>query len=344
MKSIDLVYEELQAFRSFVEPSRFNFPPRGLRIIRGRNLDTGGSSGAGKSSVNLGLAYAMGYCPFPATELQSWFTDDPPRAEVGLQTPEHQLSVDRGNGLRLVVDGDKKKALKGKAAEAELTKHLGLSPAMLSALTFRQQRSDGTFLSKTNVEIQEFFTTVLGLEVYERAYDDAIKKANALEQDMLIAKGVVTNYQTQLNAATQELQRAEAEYEPLDLAPFETRLAAERLLVEKWKDIRTAVQGRRDAYQLDYRKAIDAQMGDLRTTLKATERDAQQFQRVADGRPSIERSIKASQNRLDVLSKQIVETAMGRCPTCKRPLEGGGEGDQHVAAISEENETLHAEL
>src|ERR1035441_4995309 len=107
MKTIDLVAEELEAFRSFVEPSGFNLPLRGLYGIRGRNADTGGSSGAGKSSINLGIAYALGYCPFPATELQSWLTENPMSVTLKLVTPDAELVVVRGgSGLRLGVKTD----------------------------------------------------------------------------------------------------------------------------------------------------------------------------------------------------------------------------------------------
>ena len=77
MSKLVLKSLSLAGFRSFVEQATVEFPESGLVLVRGTNTDSSGvSSGSGKSSLLLGISYALGYCPFPATELQSWYGDN----------------------------------------------------------------------------------------------------------------------------------------------------------------------------------------------------------------------------------------------------------------------------
>jgi vacuolar-type H+-ATPase subunit D/Vma8 len=342
VKRISLINSRIRAFRSFVEEAFFEFPETGLRIIRGRNADTGGSSGAGKTSVILGPTYAMGYCPFPATELQSWFTDEKPFAGVWLKTPDRNIIVDRGDGLKLTI-GDEK-ALKGKAAEARLTQELGLTPAMLSALTYREQRSDGTFLSKTNVEIQSFLTAVLALEPFEQAYDSAMKAITYLEKEIQTSEGRLQVLKAQLDAAQLDLHNGEAEYEPLDLTLLNDQLAKQKEELARWRGIRTAVQEKRDAYQLEYRQAVSAQLADKRSVLKQSQDAVQTLRVVAAGGPSINTDIARVKRRRETLENQMRVSATGICPTCKQPWEKDRDGEKHSDAIDEEHQQLGQEL
>ena len=156
----------LRGFRSFVVETTIDFPENGLLLVRGKNHDTGGSSGSGKTTVLLALQYALGLCHLPATSLQSWLTTEPMFVELTLRCEDREVVITRKPGLT-VECGDLK--LKGRNAEESLESILGLSPGILEALTYRRQRTQGQFLSKTDGEKKEFLTTVLGLEKFEAA-------------------------------------------------------------------------------------------------------------------------------------------------------------------------------
>jgi DNA repair exonuclease SbcCD ATPase subunit len=269
MKTIDLLGLKLQNFRSIVEPVDIPLPLRGLFAIRGRNLDTGGSSGVGKSSVNLGIAYALEYSPFPATELQSWLTEDPLKVTLGLQTPGAPLDISRSVGkVGLDVAGV---AVKGgaKAVAVELQKQLGLTPAMLAALTFREQGSAGTFLSKTNVEVQEFFTEVLDLAPYEAAAADAALREAKAQREGVEAEAACRYLQADLEAKQGEHQArlgipAEGPgcgsgYAQRDLLPLTAAQVLTTQEVSKWEKTRDLVASTRGDLEAKRQAARDAQ-------------------------------------------------------------------------------------
>jgi DNA repair exonuclease SbcCD ATPase subunit len=170
MKEVRLKSLSLTAFRSFRDKATIEFPRSGTVLLRGTNHDTGGSSAAGKSSINLAIQHALGSSPFASTQLQSWLTEDPLQVDLELETPSGPLSIIRGKTLKLKVDGEKVGGAV-KALEATITEKLGLSPEMLSALTYRGQRTRGSFLSKANQEAQEFLTQLLGLGRFEAAVE-----------------------------------------------------------------------------------------------------------------------------------------------------------------------------
>lgn len=135
---------QLEALRSIREALEFKFPERGLVLIKGKNLDTGGSSGAGKTNLFLGISLALGYCPFPGTELQSWDTDQKYRVKLELGRPDKDpLTVVRSSAGGSV--GAEKMA---KPAQALLQSYLGgLDAEMLRLLTYAQQDDQKDFLS-----------------------------------------------------------------------------------------------------------------------------------------------------------------------------------------------------
>ncbi len=200
----------LKACRSFVEKTEIAFPERGLVLVQGTNLDTKGSSGAGKSSVLLGLTYAMGHCPFPATAMQSWLTEEPLEVVAEFDANEDGRTVPvvltRGARTKLVVDG---KTLKGsvKTIEEKLRQLIGLPPDLLEALTYRKQKARSYFLSMSDGDKKEFLSQVLGLGKFEEAADEAQAKAKELEVSIRVAENELaqaqaleTEHRRQLNA------------------------------------------------------------------------------------------------------------------------------------------------
>ena len=342
--SIDLEYLEIENFRSIVQHERIALDGHGLVQIRGINRDTGGSSGVGKSSINLGIAYPLDYCPFPGTELQSWLTDKPMRVALGLRTPEHALESARGaSGMRLTVDGDTKKALKGKAAEAALRVHVGLTPAMLAALTYRQQRSDGTFLSKTNVEIQEFFTEVLGLSPFETAIQVSQDRAKALDVRANQAQGRLEMLGKQLVAAQDELDQAKAAYTPQDPQSAQAALLVAQEDVLKWKRLREAVSAKRSAYQGEFRQVLSSRTLAQKVVLEARSKEWMELVRIGLGKDALLREgnrLLARRHDLQKSRSVSVET----CPTCNRPWDQGNAHERHLKDLEDQDLSLGEQL
>ncbi len=202
----------VEGFRSFVEPSTVSFPEAGLVLLQGVNEDTGGSSGSGKSSVALAIAYALGYCPLSATALASWGTSKALKVELFFMTAEGEVKVKRSNSpVQLWIGGIQVKG-GAKAIEERLFKVLGVTPEILSLLTYRGQKKPGLFLSKTDSEKKELLTQLLGLDKYEAAIEAGQLRAKELEQQLTVLNGqrdVVSGMLAEIPppAAPEEIER-----------------------------------------------------------------------------------------------------------------------------------------
>ena len=175
-----LKWVAIRAFRSFVDRTVINFPETGIVLVRGLNRETGGSSGTGKTSINLAINYALGICHLPATNLQSWLTETPMQVELCLDTSEGEVIITRGEKFVLSVNGH---VMKGgnKILEEKLQQIIGLPSELLEALTYRRQMTRGQFLSKANGDKQSFLTVLLGLQKYEAAIEQTNKNITSLE-------------------------------------------------------------------------------------------------------------------------------------------------------------------
>lgn len=160
----------LRGFRSFVGQSDIEFPDAGMVLLRGKNIDTGGSSGSGKSSILLAISYLLGFCKFPATHLQSWLTAEPMQVNGVFAVEQGELVITRGQNLTLTLNGVKVVG-SAKQLEERISSNIGLTPELLQPLTYRAQKQPGLFLSKTDAQKKEFLTSLLGLEKFERAFE-----------------------------------------------------------------------------------------------------------------------------------------------------------------------------
>jgi DNA repair exonuclease SbcCD ATPase subunit len=198
---------KIKAFKSFTEETEIQFPVNGLTLLRGHNLDTGGSSGSGKSSVLLAITHLLGFCRYPSTVLQSWNTSDQMDVQGVFEIDKGELVVRRAAGLSLSLNGE---AIRGSAKllEDRLTDLIGLQADLLAALTYRGQKQPGLFLSKTDSEKKEFLTVLLGLNRFETAIEESQKKSKVLDATVATEDFVVADLQKKIGIAKTNLKPA----------------------------------------------------------------------------------------------------------------------------------------
>ncbi len=193
-----------RAFRGLVEPFSIVFPESGLFLIKGWNQNTNDSSDSGKSSVLLAIAHLFGGCPYPSTQLQSFFTDEQYLVGAELQIGDKKVVVERSKGLTVKVDDEK--PVKGKEAEALLDRLFGMDSATRSLVTYRGQGQPGLFLSMADQEKKGFLSKLLGLLLYEKIADEAAQKATLLEANMNRLSFDVTMHKNNLQTFEEEFQ------------------------------------------------------------------------------------------------------------------------------------------
>lgn len=167
--------------RSIRQPTQVSFPDRGLVLIRGKNHDTGGSSGSGKSSLVQGIQLALGCSSAPATQLVGRWPGTKLTCSVEVEASTGLWAFTRGSNSVLVrPDGTE---VRSAVAVADATQKVtGLTPDLLAALTYRPQRTGSAFLGRPDAGKKEFLCQVIPLlGRFEEVSEDAQRRHRELE-------------------------------------------------------------------------------------------------------------------------------------------------------------------
>lgn len=341
----------LKGFRSFADEAKLDFPESGLVLIRGKNADaTGVSSGSGKSSILLAIAYALKYCPYDASQLQSWLGKE--KLEVKLELDGASLT--RGTRTSISI-GDKE--ISGvTAVDKALFDHIGLNPGLLEALTYRPQQSRGLFLSKTNSEMQDFLSLLLDLGRFELAIEKSVEKEKELLNgiQIIVNKGIgyFDSFQS-AKAMPIEVLRDPQLQEDL-IRDTEAELTKLRALVHQ-KDVECVkAQAEQSEKLAKYNAALavlnpkppppfdSTGLDKKKEVYKETERRFKVAFRKRDDLRSLNWTKKSELEKV-VASIQSEETSLGRkqkdlltlknakCPTCDQPWLDSSEKMESIA-------------
>ena len=177
----------LENFGPFVVLHKIQFPSSGLTLVHGKVSETGDSSGAGKTSFLNAISFLFGGCPFAATELQSWYTEEEPKAEAVLGTEKGEVKVTRHKGLT-IKSSKYPKGSRGKAAETVLDEVFGMDEKTRAICTYRGQKQPGVFLEMSDAQKKQFLTSLLDLDKYEKVALDAAERAKSLKETVSYSK------------------------------------------------------------------------------------------------------------------------------------------------------------
>jgi DNA repair exonuclease SbcCD ATPase subunit len=163
---IKLISMSFSGIGRFVEKQTIDFSSKEkLLQVDGRNENTGGSSGSGKSTIFHALDYLLGINDLPATTLQSRLTKNTISVEAELEIDGKKVILSRSkkDGLSIDVQGE---VISGnvKAAEEELDRLIGIPKKIFKKMVHKQQKEGGFFLNLTAKESYDFLTKALGLE------------------------------------------------------------------------------------------------------------------------------------------------------------------------------------
>ena len=219
----------ISGLRSIAGPVTINLPPNGLVLVEGKNEDTGGSSGSGKSNFLSAIALVLDFCPYPSTVLQSWDITHPMAVEGVLETDRGILRIRRGSKARasladIPIQGG------AKAVRETIQQAIGVNPETLALLTYRQQKKPGLFLSKTDAEKKELLTGLLQLSRFEEAAEEAQKSISNLETQL-------ARLEASWNDAKQNLNEALVTDNTEALKAAIEELSVKKVLIEKKRDI-----------------------------------------------------------------------------------------------------------
>jgi DNA repair exonuclease SbcCD ATPase subunit len=289
-------------------------------------------------------------CPFPASELQSWLTNEPLQVQLDLDTPSGPVTILRGKKNSLKVAG--RTVTSAKAISDEIRKIFGLDPETLRAITYRAQNTKGLFLSLTDAEKKEFLGRLLGLSSIETAVESAETRIREL-------KPSVEAMEAALSLNKQELSVLEAQKIPdpesdSSLLEEERQLLIEQQTLEQQEAAALAqIQGQYNQTQEDPELVelgnyLQVAKSQLESLLKVQQQREEQFRIHQEGlrkklQDIIQRDTMLSHYRGD-LEKQRVQLSKlvaGHCPTCNREWE---QASSKAAALELQIQNLEATI
>jgi len=163
LKLIDL---EIEGVRSFQDNQTINFKNRDKLIqIDGLNKDSGGSSGAGKSSIAIAIDYLFGTSSLAGTVLKPWDQNKTPKIVGHFSRNGIEITISRStkDGLSIKV-GDETTSGNSKIAEEKLDEVIGLPRDIFKRLIQKRQDDGSFFVSMTPKDKYDFLIKVLNLE------------------------------------------------------------------------------------------------------------------------------------------------------------------------------------
>lgn len=144
--------------------------------IDGHNTNTGGSSGAGKSTTVEVLAFLLGISEIPATQLQSRITDDPMWVQGEF---EGGIIITRSKKEGLTIQTpDETVSGNSKLAEEKLDEIIGVNRDLLKTMCYKRQKQGGFFLNLTPKQSYDFLMQCLDLREFQNKIfklDDLLK-------------------------------------------------------------------------------------------------------------------------------------------------------------------------
>lgn len=162
----------------FVEKQTIDLEDRDHLIqIDGENTNTGGSSGAGKSTTVEALAFLLGISDIPSTQLQSRITKSP----IWVQGEfEGGITITRSKKDGLTIQTPEETVSgNSKLAEEKLDQIIGVNRKLLKTMCYKRQKQGGFFLNLTPKESHAFLIDCLDLTEYQ----NKINKMNDILKD-----------------------------------------------------------------------------------------------------------------------------------------------------------------
>lgn len=193
----------LGGISTFVEKQTIHFDRLGHLIqFDGENRNTGGSSGAAKSSVFNALDYLLGLNDIAATVLQSRHTKDKIFVEGEFDWDGKEVIITRAAKLAISVDGAVTTG-SSDLTEELLSKILGMPSKVFRKILHKRQKEGGFFLEFTPKETYIFLTDAMNLSVERKKLEKVEAKLAELEKSKASKETAVTSLQSSVKA-TQE--------------------------------------------------------------------------------------------------------------------------------------------
>jgi len=161
-------YLKFKGIGRFVEEQTITFDTLNKFVqLGGQNNNTGGSSGAGKSTVFMAEDYLFGISNRPGTVLKSRLSDEGIWVEGLFDYDGKVLLITRGKKLCITIDGVPTIGNSDKTEE-ELDRIIGMPRKLFGRLLHKRQKEGGFFLDMVPSDMNNFLMSALDLNSYKK--------------------------------------------------------------------------------------------------------------------------------------------------------------------------------
>src|ERR1019366_2441273 len=148
----------------FVDEQTIDFTSLGPLVqVEGQNRNTGGSSGAGKSTIFESLQFLLGINDKSTTILQSRLTKEPMTVTGLFELDGVPLRIERGKKLLIDLNGEITTG-SSKLTEEKLDSIISMPRELFRSILVKRQGVGGFFLQMSPSETHQFLTSCLGPE------------------------------------------------------------------------------------------------------------------------------------------------------------------------------------
>lgn len=180
---INLLKLEFENIGRFVEKQTINFTDKPKLIqLDGWNQNTGGSSGAGKSTVFHALDLLLGLNDLPASSLQSRLTKEGFWVSGTFLFNNQEVTITRSKKEGLVVQvGGEITEGSAKIGEEKIDALIGMPRNIFKKMIHKQQKDGGFFLNLSAKESYKFLIDCLQLTKWEDKIDKIAQEVKDVE-------------------------------------------------------------------------------------------------------------------------------------------------------------------
>jgi DNA repair exonuclease SbcCD ATPase subunit len=192
LKLLNLKFKNIGRFKELQE---IDFTIKGnVILVDGKNLQTGGSSGSGKSTIFHSIDYLFGINEIPANALQSRLTKNAIWVQGLFDKNGELYRISRGKKEGLVIEkqigSDFESLVSGnnKISEEKLAQILELPKELVKRLIHKRQKEGGFFLNLTPKEVYNFLVECLNLDTNSKKLQDLVAQNKELVKQVEVAK------------------------------------------------------------------------------------------------------------------------------------------------------------
>jgi DNA repair exonuclease SbcCD ATPase subunit len=308
--------------------------------LDGKNNNTGGSSGSGKTTVAMALDYLLGVNHRAATILQSRYSEYAIWVQGTFTDGADNVIITRSKSLITVEKGGE--TFKGQRAEEIIDSILRIPRDLFRKIMHKRQREGGFFLSFTPKEMHDFLIDCIGLSTFKQKYEiterrqavineslddngaDLLTHGSLLKatQDAILSLGmapiqdmhkeVILELKTKADSSSIRFNTVQTECESLDREYGKKRPVLSS--IQRDETIRENLEKRRDeieaaiggCFEKEKRRQEDIKQGISKATVAGMRLDA----RIKDaGKAKIEATR---------IAAEIMSIRSQACPTCKQ--------------------------